>query len=56
VAPRPPVNSLDAPYVTPPPKQEAVQPASAASNPRQVAKKPIPALLMRPTTPRSEGN
>ena len=56
-APRPPVNSLDAPYVTPPPKQEAVQPASAThSNPRQAAKKPIPALLMRPATPPSEGN
>ncbi|MBU1691735.1 MAG: DEAD/DEAH box helicase [Gammaproteobacteria bacterium] len=54
---RPPVNPLDAPYVTPPIKQEAVQPASTShANPRQTVKKPIPALLMRPATPTSEGN
>ncbi|MDP2154859.1 MAG: DEAD/DEAH box helicase [Sulfuricella sp.] len=58
VAPRPPVNSLDAPYVTPPPiSKTAVQPASTShSNLSQAAKKPIPALLMRPTAPPSEGN
>ena len=57
VAPRPPVNSLDAPYVTPPPRQEAAKPAPVShSNPRQATKKPIPALLMRRATHPSEEN
>ena len=55
--PRPTVNPLDAPYVTPPIQPSAAQSATAPhANPRQAQKKPIPALLMRPVNRPPEGN
>ena len=54
---RKPVNSLDAPYITPPAQQPTVQAAPVShAKPRQAPKKPIPALLMRPVNRQSEGN
>lgn len=55
--PRPTINPLDAPYVTPPIQPSAVQSTAApGATPRQAQKKAIPALLMRPVNRTPEGN
>lgn len=58
LVPRPPVDSLDAPYVTPPfvPKAAAQSESTSPAKHRHTTKKPIPALLMRPVVPVSDGN